>query len=92
MTNRNLAAHVLRTLAAAQTKGQPVTLMTLTDKLKVRRADIREVIVALHHRGLVDARTMRLSLEGFAIGTALRGKKLPALRVLVRVPARLVAA
>src|SRR4051812_23067857 len=84
MTPALLAPYVLRALAAAQQAGRPTNLQTLTDKLQVRRADVREAVSALHLRGLVDASTMRLSLEGFAIGSALRGKKLTPLRTVIQ--------
>ena len=54
--------------------------MTLDDvvaRLKVRRVDVRSAITALHTQGLVDATTMRLTMQGFVIGAALTGRKLP---------------
>lgn len=80
MNERHLAAHVLSLLSTAQTKGRPVTLEALCEALPVRRADLRTVVSKLHREGLVDVRTMRLTMSGFLLGQSLRGKKLPALR------------
>ena len=79
MTPRFLAPHVLRYLASAQRRGRPVTLDDVVAKLQVRRPEVRAAITAMHAQGLLDATTMRLSLEGFAIGAALGARKLPAI-------------
>lgn len=79
-TPRALAPYVLRALAASQRAGKATNLQRLTDELGVRRSDIRATINALHDQGLLDALTMRLSLHGFAIGSALRSQKLRPLR------------
>ena len=79
MTPRLLAPYILRHLALAQRRGRPVTLDDVVTKLKVRRVDVRSAISALHTQGLVDATTMRLTLQGFAIGSALTARKLPAI-------------
>jgi len=79
MTPRVLAPHILRTLAAAQRRGRPVTLQDLVDALKVRRVDVRAAVTAMDQQGLLDAMTLRLTLEGFAVGSALRARKLPAI-------------
>ena len=79
MTPRLLAPYILRHLASAQRRGRPVTLDDVVAALKVRRVDVRAAISTLHTQGLVDATTMRLSLEGFAIGSALTRRKLPAI-------------
>jgi DNA-binding Lrp family transcriptional regulator len=84
MTPALLAPYVLRALAAAQHAGRPTNLQGLAERLKVRRADVRETVSALHMRGLVDACTMRLTLEGFAIGSALRSKRLAPLREVLQ--------
>jgi hypothetical protein len=80
MTPRVLAPHILRALATSQYRGQPLTIEALVAKLKVRKVDVRAAVSALHTQGLVDALTLRLSFQGFAIGTALRSHKLPAIR------------
>ena len=77
MTPRVLAPYVLRYLASAQRRGRLVTLDDVVAKIKVRRADVRTAISTLHAQGLLDATTLRLSLQGFAVGTALRAHKLP---------------
>ncbi|MCU0656631.1 MAG: hypothetical protein MUF64_15680 [Polyangiaceae bacterium] len=79
MSPRVLAPYVLRYLAAAQRRGRPVTLQNLIDDLQVRRVDLRAALSAMAQQGLLDVLTLRLSLEGFAIGTALRSRKLPAI-------------
>ncbi len=81
MSPRTLAAHVLRALAIAQVRGRRLTLDDLVAKLKVRRADVRSVLGTLDQQGLLDVTVMRLTLQGFAIGTALRNVHLPPLRV-----------
>jgi DNA-binding IclR family transcriptional regulator len=80
MTPEKLAPYVLRALAEAQQEGRVMDLETLALTLKVRRPDIRKTVSALHREGLVDALRMRLSLAGFAMGTAFLGKELPPLR------------
>jgi hypothetical protein len=80
MTPRALAPHILRVLATAQHRGQPLTIEAIVAKLKVRKVDIRTAISELHTQGLLDALTLRLTFQGFAVGTALRSHKLPALR------------
>ncbi len=83
-TSRLLAPYVLRCLAAAQRARKPTNLEVLTEQLGVRRADVRATVSALHAEGLVDAATMRLTLRGFAIGTALRARQLPQVREALR--------
>lgn len=80
MTPNELFPHILRALALAQREQRPSSLDTLVATLRVRRGDLRRAVSALHREGLVDALRMRLSLRGFAIGAALIGAKLPALR------------
>jgi DNA-binding IclR family transcriptional regulator len=80
MTPRVLAPHVLRSLALAQKKGHPLTLLELSRELGVRKNDVRAAVSELHRRGYVDALRLRLSLPGFALGVALISRPLPALR------------
>jgi DNA-binding IclR family transcriptional regulator len=80
ISTRTLAAHVLRTLAAAQSRGRAHSLPSLAQKLGVRRADVRSILTSLHREGHLDATTMRLTLTGFAMGMALKNVELPALR------------
>jgi hypothetical protein len=80
MNAQALAAHVLHALAQAQIEGRRQDLETLVQELKVRRGDIRRTVTALHREGYVDALHMRLTLKGFAVGRALTGEALPALR------------
>lgn len=80
MTSSDLFPHILQVLALAQRDGRSSSLDALVDALQVRRGDVRRAVSALHREGLVDALRMRLSLRGFAIGAALVGRELPALR------------
>ncbi|WP_437786153.1 hypothetical protein [Sorangium sp. So ce1097] len=89
MTNKDLAPHLLRTLAALQSEGKTVTLDTLTSALQVRRTDVRRAITALHREGYLDALRMRLTLRGLALGAAFTAAPLRPLR---RAPLRAVKA
>ena len=80
MDHKNLAAYILQALTLAQMEGRSENLETLVETLRVRRKDIRSTLTVLHRQGLVDVLRMRLSLSGFAIGTALLGQPLPELR------------
>jgi Mn-dependent DtxR family transcriptional regulator len=80
MNTRTLCMHILRTLADAQTEGRRSNLETLVDQLQVRRRDVRSAVTSLHQQGLVDVMTMRLTLEGFALGRSFMKQELPALR------------
>ena len=80
MEPNTLAAHVLHTLADAQTRRRPMTLASLVEALRVRKVDVRDVVSRLHAQGFLEATTMRLTLTGFAIGASLKGVKLGTLR------------
>lgn len=80
MNTRTLSMYVLRALADAQIEGRRETLDTLVDRLEVRRRDVRSVVTSLHQQGLLDVIHMRLTLQGFAVGSALLQQELPALR------------
>lgn len=80
MTPQVLAPYVLSALHAAQVEGKASNLQTLVDTIKVRRADLRRTATALHKEGLVDVRTMRLTLIGFALGAMYASRELPLLR------------
>lgn len=80
MTPRNLAPYVLRTIAQYQLDGRLATLQTLVDEIGVRRADLRKTVTALHREGYVDAMRMRLTMQGFTLGTSLLRQVLPPLR------------
>lgn len=89
MDHKTLAAYILQALTLAQTEGRAENLESLVERLRVRRKDIRATLTILHRQGLVDVLRMRLSLSGFAIGTALLGKDLPELR---KAPKAVIAA
>ena len=74
-----LAPHILRFLASAQRRGRPVTLQDLVDALQVRRVDLRQALSAMDQQGLLDVLTLRLTLQGFALGAAFGSRKLPAI-------------
>ena len=79
-----LSAHILRHVATAQlagTKSAPAKLETLAVDLGVRRVDVRRARSALHTQGLMDGAQMRLTLAGFALGKALEGRQLRAIRI-----------
>jgi len=75
-----LAEHVLRTLACDHLEGRRSDLDTLTNTVRVRRADVRGVLSALHREGYVDVLRMKLTLEGFALGCALMDRRVPEVR------------
>ena len=84
MTPKSLAPYVLKLMTEYQRQGRLCSLDDLVQEIKVRRADIRRTVSALHHEGYVDALRMRPTLEGFAIGTALRNANLPDLRAVTQ--------
>ena len=75
---RPVAAHVLRHLARAQSRGRLVRLDDLALDIGVRREDVREAVTSLHAEGHVDAERMRLTMTGLAIAAAMRECKLRA--------------
>jgi hypothetical protein len=81
MDQKTLAAYIVQALTLAHIEGRTEDLETLVEKLRVRRKDVRSTLTVLHRQGMVDVVRMRLTLSGFAIGTALLGQALPALRV-----------
>jgi DNA-binding IscR family transcriptional regulator len=80
MSPQHLAPYVLRVLARHQMDGRLCTLDSLTDEIRVRRADLRRTVSALHREGYVDALRMRATMSGFAIGRRLLDVQLPELR------------
>lgn len=84
MDHKTVAAYILQALTLAQSEGRAENLETLVEKLRVRRKDVRSTLTMLHRQGFLDLLHMRLTLSGFAIGTALLGQELPALRVPLR--------
>jgi Mn-dependent DtxR family transcriptional regulator len=79
-----LAAHLLRTMAAAQRDARRVDLDGLTREMAVRRADVRATLSSLHAEGLVDVLRMRLTMDGFTLGQSLEGRRLAPLRAVAR--------
>ncbi|CAN5510878.1 hypothetical protein BH09MYX1_BH09MYX1_25550 [soil metagenome] len=49
---------------------------------QIRREDVRATVRQLHGEGFVDATRMRLSLAGFAMGSALAARKVMPLRLV----------
>ena len=81
-----LSAHILRHASAAQVAGTTstkgaLTAESLATNLGVRRVDVRRSLSALHKQGLMDVAQMRLTLAGFALGNALEGRPLKAIRI-----------
>ena len=89
-----LAAHLLKHLARAQSRGSRLDLDQLAAHLPESRGRIREALSRLHEEGLLDVASMRLSLEGFALGRAFAARKLHPLdkRVAGRAPQATMAA
>lgn len=81
LDRKAVAAHVLRHLASAQSRGRAVHLAELASEIGVRREDVRGVVTSLDAEGHVDARRMRLTLTGLAVATSMRECKLRAPRV-----------
>lgn len=75
-----LAIYVLRALYRAQSAGRQTSLEEVSLTVGARKADVRSIVSTLHGQGHVDAVRMRLTLSGFAIASALRGKGLRQLR------------
>jgi DNA-binding IscR family transcriptional regulator len=71
-----LAAHLLKHLARAQSRGVQLDLDQLATHLPESRGRIRQALSRLHEEGLVDVASMRLTLPGFALGRALAARKL----------------
>lgn len=88
-SQRALAAHVIKAMFAAQKQGERIDLDGLTALLQVRRGDVRTILSRLHEQHLLDLTTMRLTLQGFAIGSSLEDK---ALRPIRSASARRIAA
>ena len=80
MDHKTVAAYILQALTLAQSEGRSESLDSLVDNLRVRRKDVRSTLSMLHRQGFLDVLHMRLTLSGFAVGTALLGQELPALR------------
>ncbi|MBI5537537.1 MAG: hypothetical protein HY898_32745 [Deltaproteobacteria bacterium] len=80
MSPNTLAPYVLQTLAKYQFEGRMCSLDDLAAEIRVRRADLRRTVSALHREGFVDALRMRLTLSGFALARAVVAVPLPELR------------
>jgi DNA-binding IscR family transcriptional regulator len=78
--HRAVAAHVLRNLASAQSRGRLVRLDELALAIGVRREDVRDVVTQLDAEGHVDAKRMRLTMTGLALAASMRECKLAAPR------------
>ena len=76
-----VAAHVLRHLARAQSRGRLVCVEDLANDMGVRHEDVRDVVTSLHAEGHVDAQRMRLTMSGLAIASAMRECKLRSARI-----------
>ncbi|MBX3208596.1 MAG: Rrf2 family transcriptional regulator [Labilithrix sp.] len=76
LDRKAVAAHVLRHLARAQSRGRLVHLEDLASEIGVRHEDLRHVVTSLHAEGHVDAKRMKLTLSGFALAASMRECKL----------------
>ena len=81
-----VAAHVLRHLARAQSRGRLVRLDELASDIGVRHADVREAVTSLHAEGHVDAKRMKLTMTGLAVAAAMRECKLRDVREVTLAP------
>jgi hypothetical protein len=79
-----LALHVLKSMTRSHKQATRCTLDNLAADLRVRRADLRSVLSALHTEGMVDITTMRLTLSGFAVGCSLLKCQLAPLRMRLK--------
>ncbi len=66
-----LALYVLREMTIANRFGDRLTLESLSQRIGVRKEDIRGVVTKLDGEDYVDALRMRLTLAGFAVGQSL---------------------
>jgi len=82
--SKAVAVHVLRHLAAAQSRGRLTHLDELASDIGVRREDVRHVVTSLHQEGHVDAKHMKLTLSGFAIAASMRECRLMSVRPVER--------
>lgn len=80
LDSKSIAAHVVLSLANAQSLGRAVRLDELAAEIGVRKADVRQVVTRLHAEHHVDALRLRLTMSGLALATALDGEKLRELR------------
>lgn len=71
LDTKSIAAHVVVTLAHAQSAGHVLRLDELAEEVGVRKADVREVVSRLHAEGHVDALRLRLTMTGLALATSL---------------------
>jgi hypothetical protein len=88
LDHRAVAAHVLRTLASAQSRGRLVRLDELALAIGVRREDVRDVVTQLHAEGHADALRLRLTMSGLALAASMRECKLAPPRRERACPAR----
>jgi hypothetical protein len=79
-----VAAHVLRHLARAQSRGRLVRLDELACDIGVRHEDVRDVVTSLHAEGHVDAKRMKLTFTGLAIASTMRECRLRDVRPMER--------
>lgn len=75
-----VAIHLLKAMTRAQRDDRLVDVSDLASDIGVRRSDARRILSALHREGLVDVLRMRVTLAGFAIGSALADQRLTPLR------------
>ncbi|MDF2696214.1 MAG: hypothetical protein K0S65_4597, partial [Labilithrix sp.] len=80
LDRKAIAAHILRHLARAQSRGRLVRLDELASEIGVRHEDVRHVVTNLHAEGHVDAKRMKLTMMGLAIASAMRECKLREVR------------
>ena len=90
ISDRVLAAHVLRMVALDRARGRTSTLDDLSRRIGVRREDVRAVLSKLHREGCFDVVRMKVTMNGFVAACAMSGTRLQAIRRVA--PAKRVVA
>jgi len=81
-----LAIHVMRELSRAQRAGEAISLEELANRIEVRKVDVRRVVSELDRRGFVDALRLRVTMLGFALGSAVGSSELRSVRKQAAAP------
>jgi hypothetical protein len=77
--DEDIAIHVLHHLTTHQMNGARIHFDKLRRRLGVDRVQLARVLGRLDKQGLVDCSKLRLTLQGFAIGMAVKSRDLPRL-------------
>ncbi len=80
LDSKAIAAHILRALARAQSRGRAIRLDELAIEVGARRADVRAIVSRLHAEDHLDAARLKLTLSGLALAAAMREGQLRPVR------------